>query len=226
MGVRQPSSIFPTQHHNEHENNWGGGGDGVHGQYLSKSSSFWRVFGGHLTHSMVNLLLLSSSHSQDHHHHHHSTSLEEEIIVQDDDDDHEEEEEDEEVIDGVEEVEKEDDSNNEEDEKEEEEDGQNENVRGKELWGVLRRGYKVVVLQMLRQRESELTRNVMHQIIQYRKDFAQKEEDAKCKVCLDNVANTVILGCGHLSMCSLCVEEVSFCPICRATDIEWVKILK
>ena len=34
---------------------------------------------------------------------------------------------------------------------------------------------------MLRQREGELTRNVMHQIIQYRKDFAQKEEDAKCK---------------------------------------------
>jgi hypothetical protein len=36
-----------------------------------------------------------------------------------------------------------------------------------------------------------------------------------CSICLENEKNTVIVSCGHLSMCERCAKKINKCPICR-----------
>ena len=41
------------------------------------------------------------------------------------------------------------------------------------------------------------------------------EERGNCSVCLTEKANTVLLNCGHVCLCLLCVYKLNKCPLCR-----------
>ncbi|XP_078493284.1 zinc finger protein isoform X1 [Ciona intestinalis] len=42
------------------------------------------------------------------------------------------------------------------------------------------------------------------------------QEERKCKICLDKVADIVFVPCGHLCTCTECAEALRKCPICRS----------
>lgn len=52
------------------------------------------------------------------------------------------------------------------------------------------------------------------------KDSTSKE----CVICFDNVADTALLECGHLSCCNTCAKPLKICPICRGHVSKVVKI--
>nr|CAB3225578.1 ZF(RING)-14 zinc finger protein [Phallusia mammillata] len=41
------------------------------------------------------------------------------------------------------------------------------------------------------------------------------QEERKCKICLDNMADVVFVPCGHLCSCVRCAEALRKCPMCR-----------
>lgn len=52
-----------------------------------------------------------------------------------------------------------------------------------------------------------------------------------CCICLDNDVNSVLIPCGHLSLCYGCCEvqgrqEENLCPICRSKVDYFVKTFK
>jgi len=66
--------------------------------------------------------------------------------------------------------------------------------------------------------------------LQRRVDEAERAKEgprqAACVICLDNLANVVCLPCKHLALCAYCgqQEEVTDCPICRASVEEKMQI--
>ncbi|CAD7932404.1 unnamed protein product [Amoebophrya sp. A25] len=49
-----------------------------------------------------------------------------------------------------------------------------------------------------------------------KKDAAEDDLDNICKVCFENVIDTVILDCGHQVVCQSCSTDIgSLCPLCR-----------
>jgi len=40
-------------------------------------------------------------------------------------------------------------------------------------------------------------------------------DEKKCLICTDRLRNTLIVPCGHISVCELCVTPLRKCPICR-----------
>jgi hypothetical protein len=47
--------------------------------------------------------------------------------------------------------------------------------------------------------------------------------ETTCSICLTNKKDHANTTCGHLCVCSTCVEKVDKCPICR-TEGNWCKI--
>ncbi len=41
------------------------------------------------------------------------------------------------------------------------------------------------------------------------------QDERKCKICLDSVADIVFVSCGHLCCCANCVGALRKCPLCR-----------
>ncbi|XP_076818304.1 baculoviral IAP repeat-containing protein 2-like [Clavelina lepadiformis] len=41
------------------------------------------------------------------------------------------------------------------------------------------------------------------------------QEERKCKICLDRMADVVFVPCGHLCSCTECAQALRKCPICR-----------
>ncbi|XP_076818309.1 E3 ubiquitin-protein ligase XIAP-like isoform X2 [Clavelina lepadiformis] len=41
------------------------------------------------------------------------------------------------------------------------------------------------------------------------------QEERKCKICLDRIADVVFVPCGHLCSCTECAQALRKCPICR-----------
>ena len=37
-----------------------------------------------------------------------------------------------------------------------------------------------------------------------------------CKICLEGIADVIVLPCGHLACCSQCVSAMTKCPLCRS----------
>lgn len=50
------------------------------------------------------------------------------------------------------------------------------------------------------------------------------EEKNVCNVCMERKINTVILECGHSSLCMECATPLVDCPICRSKIVRIVKI--
>jgi len=49
------------------------------------------------------------------------------------------------------------------------------------------------------------------------------DENKVCKVCMDQMINSVFIPCGHLCCCYECAQSCSQCPICRAHPEKIVK---
>ena len=46
-----------------------------------------------------------------------------------------------------------------------------------------------------------------------------------CRVCYDNLINTMLLPCGHVALCAQCAMRCNNCPICRSTIRGTVRVL-
>lgn len=46
----------------------------------------------------------------------------------------------------------------------------------------------------------------------------------RCKLCFKNEADQLIMSCGHLSLCTYCLKEQSWCPICDSYITNTVKV--
>jgi len=61
------------------------------------------------------------------------------------------------------------------------------------------------------------------------KQKAKEEEDDDdlaqyCKVCFENIIDTVILDCGHQVVCQKCSMDIgSLCPLCREPIVRIIK---
>merc|ERR1719193_2237107 len=44
----------------------------------------------------------------------------------------------------------------------------------------------------------------------------QEVDHVKCNICIDREKNFVCIPCGH-AFCSVCIKELSLCPLCRAS---------
>ena len=52
------------------------------------------------------------------------------------------------------------------------------------------------------------------------KYVADDDEACKCKVCMDEDIDCVLLDCGHLVTCNQCGKKLRECPICRQQVLE------
>merc|ERR1712223_2176678 len=57
------------------------------------------------------------------------------------------------------------------------------------------------------------------------KHFEEEDDDwSKCKVCMAEDIDSVILDCGHLVACNQCGEKLTKCPICRQLVVKVHKV--
>ncbi len=57
-------------------------------------------------------------------------------------------------------------------------------------------------------------------------ELERLKEKELCIICMKEEIDTVLLECGHSSICSTCSSSLSVCPICRANIVRVVKIFK
>lgn len=57
-------------------------------------------------------------------------------------------------------------------------------------------------------------------------ELERLKEKELCIICMKEEIDTVLLECGHSSICSTCSGCLSVCPICRANILRVVKIFK
>ena len=57
-------------------------------------------------------------------------------------------------------------------------------------------------------------------------ELERLKEKELCIICMKEEIDTVLLECGHSSICSICSGSLSVCPICRANIVRVVKIYK
>ncbi len=50
------------------------------------------------------------------------------------------------------------------------------------------------------------------------------QQEAKCKICLHEEKDTVLLPCCHMVSCSGCISQVEICPVCRVKIVGRVKV--
>ena len=52
------------------------------------------------------------------------------------------------------------------------------------------------------------------------------KEEQKCKVCANNLIDSVFLPCGHIMTCTLCGLQLVNCPICKKRIAKVKKIYR
>merc|ERR1712217_463488 len=58
------------------------------------------------------------------------------------------------------------------------------------------------------------------------KHFEEEDDDwSKCKVCMAEDIDSVILDCGHLVACNQCGKKLNECPICRQHVAEVLQVV-
>merc|ERR1712107_556050 len=58
------------------------------------------------------------------------------------------------------------------------------------------------------------------------KHFEEEDDDwSKCKVCMAEDIDSVLLDCGHLVACNLCGKKLTKCPICRQQEVKKMLML-
>lgn len=55
------------------------------------------------------------------------------------------------------------------------------------------------------------------QVLELQKRLEAELERHLCKICYEREINTVILDCNHRTVCARCLEQVTTCPLCRAS---------
>ncbi len=61
------------------------------------------------------------------------------------------------------------------------------------------------------------------------KTLKQKLQSAKlseCVICIDRECCMIVLPCGHMCLCEKCSEGLKFCPVCRGSAQQTVKVYK
>jgi hypothetical protein len=59
---------------------------------------------------------------------------------------------------------------------------------------------------------------------QVSKESSLSPTDAVCRICMDEVADCVLLECGHVGTCRSCAIQLSECPFCRSRVIRVVRL--
>ena len=83
-----------------------------------------------------------------------------------------------------------------------------------------------MALRMLKEEELAYRQLLAERFVSFRQDRLMKADNILCKVCMERESNMVVIGCGHFCLCEPCANQLRDCPICRATNIETVKIKK
>eukprot|EP00118_Oscarella_pearsei_P008742 m.46582 g.46582 ORF g.46582 m.46582 type:complete len:86 (+) comp33712_c0_seq4:3113-3370(+) len=52
----------------------------------------------------------------------------------------------------------------------------------------------------------------------------QTDNSKKCRICMDNVVNTIILPCGHQAFCTECAAKITECALDRQPIHEIVTV--
>lgn len=87
---------------------------------------------------------------------------------------------------------------------------------GNALWQILRSNFRLAALRVLNLQvkaykdEVERQRKKMSEVV--------SSDDKECIYCWEEERNTVILECGHICVCSTCMDDIlegGECPICR-----------
>ena len=74
-------------------------------------------------------------------------------------------------------------------------------------------------------KQEQLKRTTPLSNVEILEEENQQLKDMKtCKICLDNISDTVFLPCGHLITCGTCSVKVSQCPTCRGTIQGTIKV--
>lgn len=64
----------------------------------------------------------------------------------------------------------------------------------------------------------------MDEINRMEKENARLKEVLMCKTCIDNLADVVLLPCGHNVCCGQCAVAFTECPVCQKTVIGRMKV--
>ena len=57
-------------------------------------------------------------------------------------------------------------------------------------------------------------------------DSASTFESNVCKVCMDAVADCLLLECGHMVTCTACGKRLAECPVCRRYIVRVVRVFR
>mmetsp|Transcript_30406 Transcript_30406/g.98853 ORF Transcript_30406/g.98853 Transcript_30406/m.98853 type:complete len:117 (-) Transcript_30406:83-433(-) len=56
---------------------------------------------------------------------------------------------------------------------------------------------------------------------------AEAEDDTKmCVCCLTQPKTHVAIPCGHRAVCGGCVQKLDFCPLCRASPVQFLFVFE
>ncbi|GFR67212.1 E3 ubiquitin-protein ligase RNF34 [Elysia marginata] len=55
---------------------------------------------------------------------------------------------------------------------------------------------------------------------------ARNQQDSLCNICMDNLADCILLECGHMVTCTQCGKRLANCPICRQYISRVVRVFR
>ncbi|RUS69434.1 hypothetical protein EGW08_022805 [Elysia chlorotica] len=55
---------------------------------------------------------------------------------------------------------------------------------------------------------------------------ARNQNDSLCNICMDNLADCILLECGHMVTCTQCGKRLANCPICRQYISRVVRVFR
>ena len=55
---------------------------------------------------------------------------------------------------------------------------------------------------------------------------ARNQHDSLCNICMDSLADCILLECGHMVTCTQCGKRLANCPICRQYISRVVRVFR
>ena len=68
-------------------------------------------------------------------------------------------------------------------------------------------------------------RELNEQVVSLQKRISDRiREEEKCKICMENKINTLLIPCGHLAFCEQCSKKIKTCPFCKGPITSFHKV--